>query len=257
MKVKLLAGVAMAGLFAAGVANAEPNGWYGAVDAGYHTIDTIETYSSRTGQLFDFEVQDDWAAFARLGYRFDQNWRVELEGGYRSNDIESIGNPNPGLPTGVCAVGPVAGPCGTPDGEISAASLMMNVIYDFGDASWSLRPFIGLGLGMNRVNTEFLGTYAVNRVVAIGADDSSTELAAQAIADYDAGRAAMVFPTWCNMHRLAQYQTLAHLFERVSALPAPYVQPAFVTRDGEPWLTIPEGIDYPVTGDRVSNMRRE
>jgi 8-oxo-dGTP pyrophosphatase MutT (NUDIX family) len=81
--------------------------------------------------------------------------------------------------------------------------------------------------------------------------------AAQAITDYDAGSAAMVFPTWCNMHRLAQYQTLAALFERVSALPAPYVQPAFVTRDGEPWLTIPEGIDYPVTGDRVSNMRRE
>ena len=38
MKVKLLAGVAMAGLFAAGAAAAEPNGWYGAIDAGYHTI---------------------------------------------------------------------------------------------------------------------------------------------------------------------------------------------------------------------------
>jgi hypothetical protein len=81
--------------------------------------------------------------------------------------------------------------------------------------------------------------------------------AAQAIADYEAGTAAMVFPTWCNMHRLAQYQTLASLFERVSALPAPYVQPAFESIDGEPWLTIPEGIDYPVTRDRVNNLRRE
>ena len=67
----------------------------------------------------------------------------------------------------------------------------------------------------------------------------------------------MVFPTWCNMHRLAQYQTMAHLFERVGTLPAPYVQPAFETIDGEPWLTIPEGIDYPVTRDRVNNLRRE
>ena len=25
----------------AGVANAEPNGWYGAIDAGYHTIDDL------------------------------------------------------------------------------------------------------------------------------------------------------------------------------------------------------------------------
>jgi 8-oxo-dGTP pyrophosphatase MutT (NUDIX family) len=81
--------------------------------------------------------------------------------------------------------------------------------------------------------------------------------AAQAISDYDAGRAAMVFPTWCNMHRLAQYQTLAVLFERVNALPAPYVQPAFETVEGEPWLTIPEGIDYPVTRDRLNNLRRE
>jgi 8-oxo-dGTP pyrophosphatase MutT (NUDIX family) len=81
--------------------------------------------------------------------------------------------------------------------------------------------------------------------------------AAEALADYAAGRAAMVFPTWCNMHRLAQYQSLVTLFDRVSALPAPYVQPAFETIDGAAWLTIPEGIDYPVTRDRVESLRRE
>ena len=81
--------------------------------------------------------------------------------------------------------------------------------------------------------------------------------AGEALADYEAGRAAMVFPTWCNMHRLAQYQSLVALFDRVGALPAPYVQPEFVTIDGEMWLTIPEGIDYPVTRDRVNNIRRE
>ncbi|MBU6166358.1 MAG: NUDIX hydrolase [Alphaproteobacteria bacterium] len=81
--------------------------------------------------------------------------------------------------------------------------------------------------------------------------------AAQALADYAAGRAAMVFPTWCNMHRLAQYQSLISLFERVSALPAPYVQPRFETIAGEAWLTIPDGIDYPVTRDRVADLRRE
>ncbi|MDP2116432.1 MAG: cell envelope biogenesis protein OmpA, partial [Brevundimonas sp.] len=78
MKVKLLAGVAMAGLFTAGVANAEPNGWYGALDAGWHAAD-VETNRG----ISSFEVEDDWAGFARLGYRFDQSWRVELEGGYR------------------------------------------------------------------------------------------------------------------------------------------------------------------------------
>ena len=74
MKLKLLAGVAIAGLFSAGVANAEPNGWYGAIDAGYHTIGTIEADGQRVGApQFDIESTDDWAAFARLGYRFDQN----------------------------------------------------------------------------------------------------------------------------------------------------------------------------------------
>ena len=43
MKLKLLATVAMAGLVAAGAAAAEPNGWYGAIDAGYHKIDDINT----------------------------------------------------------------------------------------------------------------------------------------------------------------------------------------------------------------------
>jgi 8-oxo-dGTP pyrophosphatase MutT (NUDIX family) len=81
--------------------------------------------------------------------------------------------------------------------------------------------------------------------------------ATQALADYDAGHAAMVFPTWCNMHRLAQYQTLVALFDAVATLPAPYVQPAFEMVDGEAWLTIPENIDYPVTRDRVNNLRRE
>ncbi|RZI98357.1 MAG: cell envelope biogenesis protein OmpA, partial [Brevundimonas sp.] len=93
MKVKLLASVATAGLLAAGAAAAEPNGWYGAIDAGYHTLGDVETRSQTTGALFDIGTEGDWAAFARLGYRFDQNWRVELEGGYRQNDIEMIDRP--------------------------------------------------------------------------------------------------------------------------------------------------------------------
>ena len=50
MKLKLLAGVAVAGLFAAGAASAEPDGWYGAIDAGYHIMDGgINAESQTTG----------------------------------------------------------------------------------------------------------------------------------------------------------------------------------------------------------------
>ena len=181
MKLKLMAGVAMAGLFAAGVAAAEPNGWYGAIDAGYHTIDDVEFVSNTTGRQFDYQVEDSWAGFARLGYRFTENWRVELEGGYRGNDIEAAFSPNAGIPNGICNVVPATGACNGPDGDITAATLMANVIYDFGDASWDLRPFIGLGAGVARVNVDTLGTLGGNRTVGFGTDDSFTELAAQGI----------------------------------------------------------------------------
>ncbi|MFW2343132.1 MAG: cell envelope biogenesis protein OmpA, partial [Brevundimonas sp.] len=78
MKVKLLASVAAAGIFAAGAASAEPNGWYGAVDAGWHKANDVYGFSQGVSEGFDFEVKEGWAAFGRLGYRFDQNWRVEL-----------------------------------------------------------------------------------------------------------------------------------------------------------------------------------
>ena len=181
MKLKLLAGVALAGIFAAGAASAEPDGWYGAVDAGFHTMeDGINAESQTTGNNFDFEVNDGWAAFARLGYRFNPNWRVELEGGYRSGDVGKVravsGN------NGVCNVTPATGGCFSPDGDIESTTLMANVIYDFGWEYWGVRPFVGLGAGVNHVNTDVVGRLRNNRAVGFVADDSSTKFAAQAIA---------------------------------------------------------------------------
>ena len=181
MRVKtfILASTALA--LSAGVAAAEPNGWYGAIDAGYHTMDDVEFTSTTTGREFDYDTADDWAGFARLGYRFTENWRVELEGGYRSNGIDGIVSPNAGIPNGICNVTPAAGVCDPAAGDITTTTLMANVIYDFGDASWDLRPFIGLGAGVARVNVDTLGTFGGARTVGFGVDDSFTELAAQGI----------------------------------------------------------------------------
>ena len=177
MRVKtLILATSAAGALAlsAGAAAADPNGWYGAIDAGWHAAGVD------TAQAVDFDVDSDWAGFARLGYRFTENWRVELEGGYRPGDIGEV---NLGAtPAYLCNVTPAAGPCEIVDGEISSASAMVNVLYDFGSAESALRPFVGLGAGINRVNTEFLGTLAADRTVALGADDSSAKLAAQFIA---------------------------------------------------------------------------
>ena len=137
MKLKLLASVAAAGLFAAGAASAEPNGWYGAIDAGYHMIDDINAESSTTGANWNWEVNDGWAAFARLGYRFNPNWRVELEGGYRSGDIGTVRAVSG--PQGLCNITPATGPCYSPEGDITSTTLMANVIYDFGSEGDALR----------------------------------------------------------------------------------------------------------------------
>ncbi|NBB65726.1 outer membrane beta-barrel protein, partial [Pseudomonas sp. ODNR1LW] len=180
MKLKLLASVAVAGLFAAGAASAEPNGWYGAVDAGYHIIDDINAESSTTGVNWNYEVNDGWAAFARLGYRFNPNWRVELEGGYRSGDIGTVRAVSGA--GGLCNVTPATGGCFSPEGDIESATLMANVIYDFGYEAWGVRPFVGLGAGVNHVKIDTVGALRDNRGASFAADDDSTEFAAQAIA---------------------------------------------------------------------------
>ena len=182
MKTVILATSAAAALaLSAGAASAEPNGWYGAVDAGYHVMqDGINGESVTTGNNWNFEVNNGWAAFARLGYRFNPNWRVELEGGYRSGDVgkvRAVSGPN-----GVCNILPASGPCYSPDGDIESTTLMANVIYDFGFEYWGVRPFVGLGAGVNHVNTDIVGRHRNNRTVGFAADDSSTKFAAQAIA---------------------------------------------------------------------------
>ncbi len=183
MRVKslVLASSAAAALaLSAGAASAEPDGWYGAIDAGYHVIDDINAESSNTGFNWNWEVNDGWAAFARLGYRFNPNWRAELEGGYRSGDIGRVRAVSG--TQGLCNLTPATGPCHSPEGDIESMTLMANVIYDFGAEFWGVRPFVGAGLGVNRVSTDTIGRLRANPTVTLAADDSSTKVALQGIA---------------------------------------------------------------------------
>lgn len=81
--------------------------------------------------------------------------------------------------------------------------------------------------------------------------------AASALTRADAGEAALVFPTRCNLQRLGQYASVAAVFAAAHNRPPPYIQPEIVTRDGEAWLVIPGDCDYPVTEERLSGVRRE
>src|SRR5438270_7557546 len=94
MKFKLLAGAALAAMFVASAASAQV-GWYGAVDLGYHWPEGIDANSSANdasgaAYAWTFDQKASWASFARLGYQVNDHWRVELEGGYRDGDIDSV-----------------------------------------------------------------------------------------------------------------------------------------------------------------------
>jgi 8-oxo-dGTP pyrophosphatase MutT (NUDIX family) len=66
----------------------------------------------------------------------------------------------------------------------------------------------------------------------------------------DAGAISILFPTRCNLARLAQFADTGSLL--ADSTPPPFIQPRI---DGE-WLTIPEGIGYPYTAERWENVRR-
>lgn len=181
MKTLVLASSAAAAMvLSAGAASAEPNGWYGAIDAGFKFDHDIKAESSTTGASWDYEVNQGWAAFARMGYRFNPNWRVELEGGYRSGDVGKVRAVSG--TQGLCNLTPATGGCFSPEGDIESTTLMANVIYDFGSSAWGVRPFVGLGAGVNRVKTDLVGNLRANRAAAFTVDDTSTKFAAQAIA---------------------------------------------------------------------------
>ncbi|MFS0737790.1 NUDIX domain-containing protein [Sphingomonas sp. 1P06PA] len=80
---------------------------------------------------------------------------------------------------------------------------------------------------------------------------------AQAILDdADAGRRHIIFPTRRNLERLAAYPDFRSLAEHARAIPVTRIVPAIVEEADERWLTIPEGLGYPVTRQRAEDALR-
>ena len=164
MKFKLLAGAALAAVFAATGASAQDTGWYGAVDLGQHWPEGMETATTNgSAYRWNFNQANDWAGFARLGYQFDANWRVEMEGGYRPGDLDSVRGNTANAVLGLCTPGVVrsagASACGAPTGDMQSYSLMANLIYDIAPDA-VISPFIGGGVGINHVKLETLGQFS-------------------------------------------------------------------------------------------------
>jgi 8-oxo-dGTP pyrophosphatase MutT (NUDIX family) len=102
-----------------------------------------------------------------------------------------------------------------------------------------------------------LGTGAVE--VAVDATENTRLFwasAAEALRLADAGEIQVIFPTRRNLDRLALFDSFAAARAQAEAIPVQLITANMIERDGERWLTIPEGLGYPVTEQSMATVRR-
>lgn len=144
---------------------APPKGWYVGLAAGANWVDDspLRSYFNGvySGDIGDSEMSfdADWAGVANIGYRWSNGWRLELEGGYRTNDGAYL----------QCSRG-----CFNQEVELNEWTAMANVLYDI---PLSDRFTVSLGLGAGADFPEFSFKRPVNQ----GTGDD-TVFAGQAIA---------------------------------------------------------------------------
>ena len=80
--------------------------------------------------------------------------------------------------------------------------------------------------------------------------------AAALLAEADAGRATIIYPTRRNLERLAQFASYDAAVAHALAHPVSTITPFVEERDGHPHLCIPEGLGYPVTGEAMTEALR-
>ena len=66
---------------------------------------------------------------------------------------------------------------------------------------------------------------------------------------------ALVFPTRCLLARIAQYPDIPALLASAARHGSTMVQPRFSQRNGETWVSIPDGLDYPFTEAPLASLR--
>jgi opacity protein-like surface antigen len=81
-----------------------------------------------------------------IGYHFDRNFRGEMEGFYRRNDLNSLSASGTAFGISFTAATPVSG-------EATNAGMMGNLYWDFVNSS-KFTPYIGGGVGFTRAGVD-------------------------------------------------------------------------------------------------------
>ncbi len=80
--------------------------------------------------------------------------------------------------------------------------------------------------------------------------------AADVLADADAGRVTIIFPTRRNLERLAQFATIDAAFADAARHPVRTITPWVESRAGVDHLCIPDDLGYPVTSEPLTDAVR-
>lgn len=80
--------------------------------------------------------------------------------------------------------------------------------------------------------------------------------AARVLADAEAGRVQIIYPTRRNLERLAGFASHAEAVAQARAIPVRTITPFAEERDGRTHLCIPGDLGYPVTGEPMSDAMR-
>lgn len=102
-----------------------------------------------------------------------------------------------------------------------------------------------------------LGTGAVD--IAVDATENTRLFwgSAQSSLDKaDSGEISVIFPTRCNLERLARFSSFEETRQHALITPISMITPRQMERDGTLMLTIPEGFGYPITGVPFSQAKR-
>jgi opacity protein-like surface antigen len=202
MKRLLLASAALTILGAAPAFADSEGTWYVGGGGGGNWVNNTAPLTTG-GDTLDTEFETGWALTGDIGYRWwDSGFRVALELGYRSNDIESIFEaPNGGVPTTDTDI----------DGDVRQFSAIINMLFDFPigeDAVFTL------GAGIGGASADFDAVDQSTGDVLIEDADDGFQLAYQGIAGLALGVSD-------HVELFAEYRYMANHKHDVITYPPP------------------------------------
>lgn len=118
----------------AAVSETHADDWYAEVHAGFNSLGSTSVLVSGSDAqdgLGDLDTDNGWGFGGAVGRGLGENWRIEGEIAYRTNDYSALSLPGGGEVT---------------DGDYSSLALAASVYYDFGADSATWRPYLGAGL---------------------------------------------------------------------------------------------------------------